>query len=242
MHPDPSSKPVGSVLMPAAKNAPCYTWALAPTGEHSFAFMHPRLPLSQRSDHVGKAGGEYQWIGVTAYHVHKFNEQTQRWVQEAGAYSVNEAAAVMRSYLFRWLLPRCAPTPDVRGGHITDTAPATTGTLRSVHEWCCSPTSLISSGCASDSRGCLCQRTTETEDGTTLSAAKRARCFLSRANSLLWSSMPCTGGASWQHINVRKPGGYARLRKHIRLFDKLWHRFDAIARHTHTPKGELYTH
>ena len=139
----------------------------------------------------------------------------------------------MRSYLIRWLLPRCSPLPDVRGGHDFDAAPASTHALRSIHEWCCSPISLISSGCASDARGCLCQRTTESEDGTTLSAVKRARCFLSRANSLLWSSMPCTGGSSWQRINVKKPGGYARLRKHIRLFDKLWHRFETIARHTH---------
>ena len=125
------------------------------------------------------------------------------------------------------------PSARCAGGHDFDAAPASTHALRSIHEWCCSPISLISSGCASDARGCLCQRTTESEDGTTLSAVKRARCFLSRANSLLWSSMPCTGGSSWQRINVKKPGGYARLRKHIRLFDKLWHRFETIARHTH---------
>ena len=85
------------------------------------------------------------------------------------------------------------PSARCAGGHDFDAAPASTHALRSIHEWCCSPISLISSGCASDARGCLCQRTTESEDGTTLSAVKRARCFLSRANSLLWSSMPCTG-------------------------------------------------
>ena len=108
-----------------------------------------------------------------------------------------------------------------------------TNTNRVLHEWCCSPTSLISSGCASDSKGCACQRTTEAEDGTTQSAVKRACCFLSRANSLLWSSMPCTGGSSWQRINVKLPGGYARLQRHQRLFNKLWHRFEEVARYTH---------
>ena len=123
----------------------------------------------------------------------------------------------MHSYLARWLLPRCTSLPDERGVTQCDIAPAPTHAYRSLHEWCCSPTSLISSGSASDAHGCLCQRTTETEVGTTLSAVKRARCFLSRANSLLWSSMPCTGGSSWQRINVKLPGGYARLRKHQRL-------------------------
>ena len=57
LHSDPSSKPVGSILTPAAKNTPRYTWALAPTGEHSFAFFHPKLPFSQQTDQIGKTGG-----------------------------------------------------------------------------------------------------------------------------------------------------------------------------------------
>ena len=66
--------------MPASKTEPSYTWALAPTGEHSFAFMHLGLPLSQRTDHVGKLGGAYRWIGITACPVHKYNEQTREKV------------------------------------------------------------------------------------------------------------------------------------------------------------------
>ena len=57
LHSDPSSKPVGSILAPAAKDTPCFTWALAPTGEHSFAFFHPKLPFAQQTDQIGKTGG-----------------------------------------------------------------------------------------------------------------------------------------------------------------------------------------
>ena len=114
LHSNPSSKPVGSILAPLTKNTPCFTWALAPTGEHSFAFFRPKLPFS-KIEQIGKTGGEYQWIGVTAYPIYEFNEQSQQWFQAANSYSVNEAVAVMRSYLVRWLLPRCTSLPDERG-------------------------------------------------------------------------------------------------------------------------------
>ena len=45
--------------------------------------------------------------------------------------------------------------------------------------------------------------------------------------------MPCTEGSPWQRINVKKPGGFARLRKHVKLFNNLWHNFEILARQAH---------
>ena len=139
LHTNPSAKPVGSIITPLLKNTPCFTWALSPAGEHSFAFFQAKLPFSPKSEQIGKTGGEYQWIGVTAYPVYKFNEQKKQWLQDANSYSANEAVAVMHSYLARWLLPRCTSLPDERGVTLCDIAPAPTQAYRSLHEWCCSP-------------------------------------------------------------------------------------------------------
>ena len=42
--------------------------------------------------------------------------------------------------------------------------------------------------------------------------------------------MPCTGGSPWQFINVRKPGGAARLRKTLKQFKLIWKAFERCAR------------
>jgi hypothetical protein len=61
--------------------------------------------------------------------------------------------------------------------------------------------------------------------------------FMARPRALLFSSMPCTGGSTWNFLNVKKPGGAARRRKHIRLFNKLWSNFDTIARQAYMNKN-----
>jgi len=49
-------------------------------------------------------------------------------------------------------------------------------------------------------------------------------------NTLLWGSIPCTGGCPWQRINKNRPGGEAKLRMHISAFKKIWKSFVQIAR------------
>ena len=71
------------------------------------------------------------------------------------------------------------------------------------------------------------------KDGTSRLGCQRALELVVTPKSLLWSSMPCTGGSPWQRINVKKPGGFARLRKHVKLFSRLWHNFEIIARQAH---------
>ena len=98
--------------------------------------------------------------------------------------------------------PSAAASPTPRG-------------TRWLHEWCCGPSSLISSQASPHSKGCGCQRTTIVEDGTSSSAVTRACNFMSHHKSLLWASMPCTGGSTWNFVNITKPGGAARRRGHI---------------------------
>ena len=51
-----------------------------------------------------------------------------------------------------------------------------------------------------------------------------------RNNGAIWYSSPCTGGSSWQHINMTK-GHKTRekIKEHWALFHKLWNAFEKIA-------------
>ena len=43
-----------------------------------------------------------------------------------------------------------------------------------------------------------------------------------RKNTTLFAAIPCTGGSMWYNINKMKPGGMAKLRKHLQTYRKLW--------------------
>ena len=103
---------------------------------------------------------------------------------------------------------------------------------RRILEWCCGPNSHIGSHPCTK-KGCLVTRVTEKEDGTTEHGTNIALKQVSEPRCLLFSSMPCTGGSPWTRINIKRPGGYAIHRRHIRLFNKLWHNFEIIARQAH---------
>jgi len=154
--------------------------------------------------------------------------------------------AQLRAYFYQHCLSRVEPWIKQRYGNgfqdradADFVAAAGVPQQRFLHEWCCGPTSLISSGISRRSAGCLCQRTTEAEDGTTDAATQRAAHFMSRRKALLWSSMPCTGGSPWQTVNAKKPGGYARLRQHVRLFNRLWRNFETLARYAHSKGNHI---
>ena len=103
---------------------------------------------------------------------------------------------------------------------------------RRILEWCCGPNSRI--GDHRDAKnGCEVTRITEKEDGTTARGLSLAQSVVVKPRCLLFSSMPCTGGSPWMRINVRRPGGYAILRRHIKLFNKLWNNFEQVARAAH---------
>ena len=52
--------------------------------------------------------------------------------------------------------------------------------------------------------------------------------------AMLYASIPCTGGSSWQFINKVYPSARSKIRKHRIIFNRLWKTFEIlcqIARH-----------
>ena len=82
---------------------------------------------------------------------------------------------------------------------------------------------------SADSKGCSVVRLTEREDMTTEYGFNIAQSAVEQTPTetliIIWSAFPCTGGSPWQNINKRQPGGMARLKKHLDLFDKRWKDF-----------------
>ena len=47
-----------------------------------------------------------------------------------------------------------------------------------------------------------------------------------------WFSAPCTGGSTWQYINLtRGPETVAKIKLHWKLFKRLWAAFEVVAEH-----------
>jgi len=128
--------------------------------------------------------------------------------------------------------------------------PSDPGYDRCLVEFCCGPDSLLGRPTRA-SAGCRVIRVTEREDVTTpagrtfvLNSLREAARHLrgvsthapgglrtdgisgasARAGTvplLLFAAIPCTGGSAWQHINVRRPGGKARLARTVRRFQAI---------------------
>mgnify|MGYP002810415627 CR=1 FL=1 len=102
------------------------------------------------------------------------------------------------------------------------------GTLdRSLIELCCSANSRLGADCP-ESAGCARYRFTEREDLTSASGVRLALeavhdCqYRAKGNLLIWCSIPCTGGCTWNRINAKFPSAQAKLAAHRELFHKLW--------------------
>ena len=55
---------------------------------------------------------------------------------------------------------------------------------------------------------------------------------LKSAADTLWFSAPCTGGSSWQYLNLKRgPNTVAKVKLHWRLFKRLWTAFEIVASH-----------
>ena len=133
--------------------------------------------------------------------------------------------------------PRGVPLTQAQQAYLTPAAPAHP-TKRRILEWCCGPNSKIGSHPCTR-RGCDVLRITEKEDATKPKTVEKAKAFVVQPRCLLFSSMPCTGGSPWQRINVKKPGGYANLRRHRKLFNALWTNFESIARQAHAARNYI---
>ena len=98
-------------------------------------------------------------------------------------------------------------------------------------EFCCSPDSKLSQE-RSASRGCHCIRVTEELDATRprtikhvvdqITLAARDEGGVSKPNVLIFASLPCTGGCTWQRINSKTAEGGGRVESHKQLFRKLF--------------------
>eukprot|EP00971_Amphidinium_carterae_P172130 3412713-Amphidinium_carterae.1 len=60
-------------------------------------------------------------------------------------------------------------------------------------------------------------------------------------NTMVWGSVPCTGGTPWRRFNDAKHGDdpeYKRkMKDHERRFDKLWYNFVQVAEHCASAGG-----
>ena len=88
--------------------------------------------------------------------------------------------------------------------------------------------------------GCVVTRLTLDHDMTTpkgLAFAEKA--VRENPGSLLWGSLPCTAGCTWNFINEQRPGGRRRVKRHRALFRKLLKHFMKVARLNLSLNGEI---
>ena len=98
-------------------------------------------------------------------------------------------------------------------------------------EFCCSPDSKLSQA-RKASHGCHCIRVTEDLDATRprtlkyvvdqITLAARDEGGVTRPKVLIFASLPCTGGCTWQRINSKTVEGGERVESHKQLFRKLF--------------------
>ena len=83
---------------------------------------------------------------------------------------------------------------------------------------------------------CFVIRITIKEDFTTrrgFRTARRALYMGFGTKTLVWISIPCVGGSTWQHINWAKGTEATRdqIREHRRVFEQLWDNIEALDAH-----------
>ena len=132
---------------------------------------------------------------------------------------------------------RCS-IPDGRvvpNGEVGGSDPPTTGyqatprIARRIVEFCCSSDSLIGSRAPPE---CEVIRLTADDDLTTPVGIKKAMDAVTAPGmpTLLFGSLPCTGGSPYQHMNwYRGAATRTKIRKHWRLFRCLWLGFRQVA-------------
>ena len=98
---------------------------------------------------------------------------------------------------------------------------------RVIIEFCCSLRSKIGMRNRS-SEGCRVIRITEELDAQSYSGFYLAAKGCTMKRAMLYSSMPCTGGSTWQFINKQYPSARNKSRKHRIIFHRLWKTFEVL--------------
>jgi len=58
----------------------------------------------------------------------------------------------------------------------------------------------------------------------------RLVCHQSKGRIVIWASLPCTGGCTWNYINRLNPGGEQKIDEHVALMTQLLSKFITAAR------------
>ena len=100
-------------------------------------------------------------------------------------------------------------------------------------EFCCSPNSKLGEARAA-AKGCHVLRITEEDDATKPQTIRRivqeihTLCDQGGFMLLLYASLPCTGGSSWQRLNIQN--NPELVAKHRALFKKLFRSFCSLSK------------
>ena len=98
-------------------------------------------------------------------------------------------------------------------------------------EGCCEPGSLLQAR-TKFSRGCKVVPVTKDDDFASVSGMQKSMQNLRGPSDTLWFSAPCTGGSTWQFINLKRgPATVAKIQLHWKLFKRLWAAFEVVAEH-----------
>eukprot|EP00971_Amphidinium_carterae_P033459 659040-Amphidinium_carterae.1 len=75
--------------------------------------------------------------------------------------------------------------------------------IRNIIEFCCDEDSSLGKVCP---RGCKVMRITKGMDATKDTTVEKAMSTIEGDNTMVWGSIPCTGGTPWRRINDAKHG------------------------------------
>ena len=82
------------------------------------------------------------------------------------------------------------------------------------------------------SRGCRVVPITKDDDFASEAGMQKCISAITGPADTLWFSAPCTGGSTWQFINIKRgPETVAKIKLHWKLFKRLWAAFEVVATH-----------
>ena len=98
-------------------------------------------------------------------------------------------------------------------------------------EGCCEYDSLLQKR-TKFSRGCKVVPITKDDDFSSEAGILKCIESIKGPSDTLWFSAPCTGGSTWQFINLKRgPNTVAKIKLHWKLFKRLWAAFEIVASH-----------
>ena len=98
-------------------------------------------------------------------------------------------------------------------------------------EGCCEPGSLLQKR-TKYSKGCKVVPITKDDDFASDAGIRKCIESLTGPSDTLWFSAPCTGGSTWQFINLKRGDKtVAKIKLHWKLFRRLWAAFEVVAAH-----------